>query len=242
MRIFCYFINFNDSFYIPFFAKHYFSFCERIVMYDQYSTDGSIELAQSLGIEVRNFGRPGVLNDQWYLDVKNNCWKECRNQGIDYVIVVDVDEFVMLPNELTKPFPWVHGYNMISENLPTHDMFEISTGEPSEQYGKQAIFNPDFVTEINYVHGCHKHNAILSETSSYKLSKGVEHVEMNDSCSLYHYRQIGGVQRIIDRHAMYRNRLSEFNKKNKMGFHYNHSDNAKRDEWEFNMSKAKELW
>lgn len=231
MRIHCYFINWNDSFYIPFFHKHYSKFCEKIVMCDQYSTDGSREIAQQLGIEVRDFGRRGKLNDQWYLDVKNNIWKECRDQGIDYVIVVDVDEFVTIPRSLTGKFPQVIGYNMISEALPVDDIFEINTGEISEGYSKQAIFNPNAVTEINYVHGCHKHNAVGDLTS-----------EPGQICRLYHYRQIGGVDRLIERHAVYRLRMTEFNLQHKMGFHYLHSDNAKRDEWAFLKTNAKELW
>lgn len=231
MRIVCYFINFEDIFYLKFFHAHYSKFCEKLIMYDQYSNDGSRELAESLGIEVRNFGRPGILNDQWYLDVKNNCWKECKGQGIDYVIVVDIDEFVQIPPNLVGTFPKVVGYNMISEDLPKNNILEINTGEPSEAYSKQAIFNPDAVKEINYVHGCHKHNAVGNFTTN-----------LNTTCDLYHMRMIGGVDRIIERHAIYRARMSEFNKKHKMGFHYQHSDNAKRDEWDFLKSNAKELW
>lgn len=231
MRIHCYFINFNDIFYLKFFYDHYSKFCEKLIMYDQYSTDGSRELAASLGIEVRDFGRKGVLNDQWYLDVKNHCWKECRGKGIDYVIVVDIDEFVTVPDGLTGSLPTVKGYNMISENLPVKDIFEINTGEPSESYSKQAIFNPDYIEEINYVHGCHKHYATGNITTN-----------VNTVCFLYHMRMIGGVERIIERHGIYRARMSEFNKKHKMGFHYQHSDNAKRDEWNFLKLNSVELW
>lgn len=231
MRIVCYFINYNDSFYLPFFHQHYSQFCERIVMFDQYSTDDSKKIAVELGIEVRNFGRPGQLNDQWYLDVKNNCWKECRGQGIDYIIVVDIDEFLVLPNCLTGTFPRVLGYNMISNTLPVNDIREINTGAFNEQYSKQAIFNPDAIEEINYVHGCHVNNAIgdMDRTDG-------------KTCRLYHYRDIGGVERKIERHAMYRQRMSEFNKKHQMGFHYNHSDAAKREEWRYLQENAKELW
>lgn len=230
MKIHCYFINFNDIFYLKFFHDHYSKFCERIVMYDQYSTDGSRQLALKLGIEVRNFGNVSTLNDQWYLDVKNHCWKECRGKGIDYVIVVDIDEFVRVPERIAGTFPTVIGYNMISETLPNNDIFEINTGQHSESYSKQAIFNPDAIKEINYVHGCHKHNAIGNLIRS------------NKECQLYHMRMIGGVERIIQRHAIYRQRMSEFNKVHKMGFHYQHSDNAKREEWDFLKQNSKQLW
>ena len=61
---------------LPFLKIHYGSFCNKIVMYDNYSTDGSVNFAKKLGFEVRTFGKKGELNDQYYLDVKNNCWKE----------------------------------------------------------------------------------------------------------------------------------------------------------------------
>ena len=206
-------------------------------MYDQHSTDGSVELAESLGIEVRPFGN-NTINDQVYLDIKNHCWKECKGKGIDYVIVCDVDEFLFIREaQLMNPKSWnpmpkVNGFNMISESLPVNDMFEINTGSESVEYSKQVIFKPDFVSEINFVHGCHKNNAVTHGVWLLREC-GVE---------LYHYRMIGGVQRLIDRHAQYRERLSEFNKKHKMGFHYEHSDSAKRDEWNFLKSRAKELW
>lgn len=248
MKIVCYFINFNDSFYLPFIAKHYGGFCEKIIMYDNHSYDGSQKLAQDLGFEVRTFGLPGVLNDQHYLDVKNQCWKEQIGKGVDYVIVVDADEFVVIGDELMEKrmlgkeldsAPTVHGFNMISEQLPVKDIFEIKTGSPSESYSKQAIFNPDMITEINFIHGCHR-NRITGRIT-------------NDSiCRLFHYRQIGGVQRLIDRHAMYRTRLSKFNLTHKMGHHYGtpkftdkeleEFNNGKREEWKILTDQATELW
>lgn len=233
MRVVLYFINWNDSFYLPFIKEHYGKFCERIVMGDNNSSDNSVELAIQLGFEVVKFGG-AQLNDQHYLDFKNNCWKECRGKGIDYVIVCDADEFVILPNlKLSETCPECTGYNMISETLPNKSVFEINTGSYSESYSKEVVFSPDRLQEINYVHGCHKNNKILLSPDP---------LDKRDGIKLYHYRMIGGVDRIINRHAQYRPRMSAFNKKYKMGHHYDHSDNAKVDEWNYLKTQAIELW
>jgi len=231
MKIVCYFINYNDSFYIPFLAKHYFKFCEKIVMYDNYSSDDSVKIAENLGIEVRFFGVRGVLNDQHYLDVKNHCWKEQIGKSIDYVIVVDADEFVFIDN--LKPgasAPIVTGYNMISEHLPENEISEINTGAYSESYSKQAVFNPDLITEINFIHGCHRN----------RMTGRIDHGGM--LCRLLHYRQIGGLQRMLDRHWEYRRRMSKFNLDHGMGVHYLATTPEKMKEWEILTAEAKNLW
>lgn len=230
MRITLYIINWNDSFYLPFLAKHYSAFCQRMVCYDNISDDGSQELAKSLGFEVRTFGFTNHLDDEGYLQIKNHCWKECRTTDLqaDYVIICDADEFI-LPDNLVGTCPRVFGYNMISESLPVNDIFEIKTGAPSESYSKQAIFSPNHVEEINFVHGCHQNRKTGLITDS-------------GNCRLLHYRQIGGLQRMIDRHKIYRGRMSNFNLKHGMGIHYLHTDEEKRIEWESLQSNARELW
>lgn len=232
MKITLYFINYNDSFYFPFIKEHYGKFCQRIVCYDNYSTDNSHELALSLGFEVRKFGG-SQLNDEDYLSVKNNVWKECRTPELhaDYVIVCDADEFITIPSlPMTCSAPDVIGFNMISEFLPVKNIeAEINTGEYSEAYSKQAIFCPKRIEEISFVHGCHKN-----------WKKG--DVTNHDTCKLLHYRQIGGVNRQIARHAEYRKRMSAFNTRHKMGYHYLASDVDKINEWNALIANAKKLW
>lgn len=230
MRIVAYFINFNDSFYIPFLAKHYGAFCEKIIMYDNYSYDESLTLAKHFNMEVRPFGQPGQLNDQHYLDVKNHCWKEQRGKGIDYVIVCDADEFLIIDEQPLGMAPKVTGYNMISETLPVNDILEIKTGEYSKSYSKQAIFSPDGLEEINFVHGCHVNNM-----------RG-NNVTTDGNCRLLHYRMIGGIEMLLQRHEVYRKRMSKFNRQHNMGHHYLHSDEAKRNEWNHLKANSKELW
>lgn len=228
MRIITYFINYNDSFYLPFLKEHYGAFSEKIIMYDNYSTDASRIIAADLGMEVRVFGQRGQLNDQHYLDVKNHCWKEQRNKGIDYVIVCDADEFVCI-DDLKGSAPKVTGYNMVSDSVPFKSVLEINTGEFSESYSKQAIFSPDEIQEINFVHGCHKNHI-----------KG--NITTEGNCRLLHYRMIGGVKVLLERHAEYRKRMSRFNLQHNMGHHYLHADEAKIAEWNFLKSNSKQLW
>ncbi len=197
-------------------------------MFDNYSSDNSVELAKSLGFEVRYFGKQGELNDQHYLDVKNNCWKESRGRA-DYVIVCDADEFLYGDySRVTCSLPKSEGYNMISNTLPKSTITEIKTGTFDVNYGKQIMFDPNRISEINYVHGCHKNNAVGNITS-------------HDTMKMLHYRMIGGVYRIINRHRIYLQRMSQFNHKHNMGHHYKHSEEQKRNEWNYLMSQSVEV-
>lgn len=238
IRIIYAFINWEDKFYFPFIKEHYGKFCEKIILFDNYSHDGSKELAAELGFEVRNFGYPGQLNDQSYLDMKNNWWREFRGLGIDYVITADADEF-LVPDDLRGSAPVVHGFNMISETLPDKSIWEINMGAPSENYSKQVIFSPDRIQEINFVHGCHKNHMVGD-------------ISREGSCRLLHLRQIGGIDRMLERHRRYRPRLSKFNLTHKMGHHYGRPEwkpeeilafeNEKRKEWETLKAEATPLW
>lgn len=230
MRIVLYFINYNDSFYFPFIKEHYGKFCEQMIMYDNYSSDDSVKLAKSLGFEVRKYGKRGQFNDQHFLDVKNNCWKEQKGKGIDYVIVCDADEFITQPKTKCAT-PVVTGFNMVSEFFPKKSVFEINTGVHDAGYSKQAIFNPDAVLEINYHYGCHENS---------------KQVIQNDACNenvfLYHYRHIGGVQPILEKQHIYRKRMSKFNKKRQLSYHYMLPDIDRINYFEHLKSNAQKLW
>lgn len=228
MNIVCYFINWNDSFYIPFLHKHYSKFCSKIIMYDNHSSDNSVDICKLLGIEVRTFGKQGELNDLDYLHVKNHCWKEQRGNNVDYVILIDADEF-LFPDILKGTAPIVNGYDMVSEELPVDSLEEINTGVSSVNYSKQCIFNPDSIEEINYNFGCHSNNI-----QGNIIRKG--------RCRLLHYRNIGGVVRLLQRHEEYKNRMSLLNKVNGLGVHYTYSNDKKISEWNELKNNSKKLW
>lgn len=207
MKIEAHILAFNESETIHLTIKHYQQFCDRIIIYDNFSDDNTREIAESMGCEIKLFGIKGVLDDKEYIKIKNNVWKG-SNAG--FVIVCDADEIFFPP-----PF-WntdvtiykTHGWNIFSNEIPKDDWTEITTGIYDDKYSKLVCFNPKAIEEINYVYGCHE----AKPEGNINYSNG--------SFPLFHYKHVGGGERIADRHALYESRRSDFNKKWKLGFQY----------------------
>lgn len=215
--------------------KHYQKFCDKVFIYDNFSTDRTREIAESLGAIVNLFGVAGSLDDGEYIRLKNKCWK---GSIADWVIIVDDDEilynedlkFILNKGRVTgatifKP----QGISIHSNEMPKEDWLEIRQGRKDGNYSKLCVFNPAAIQEINYVYGCHNANP-----------KG-NVVYDKDQLYLLHYRSVGGVERLINRHAQYRERLSEINNKWKLGIHYSESDELKRKQWGESLEKSVKL-
>ena len=88
-----YTITYNEEVMIEFFINHYrkiFPNCE-INVYDNYSTDLTVDIAKKYGCNVIPYDTNNELSDETYLQIKNNEWK---NSKTDWVIVCDCDEFI----------------------------------------------------------------------------------------------------------------------------------------------------
>lgn len=230
MRVQAYFVGWRDIYYLPFVKKHYGSFCERLVLYDQFSTDGTVELALELGFEVRSFGDPKEFDELCRIRVKNNCWKESRDLGVDYVIVADADEFVTIPLGMKASLPRVVGLNMMSRDLPKEDIFEIKNGRPYNVYAKQAVFCPERIQEINFTPGGHRCSPI-GEIS-----------REGAPATMFHYAQIGGSEKEALRHKIYVSHLGEKAFEGSFGNHYLIPEEEKRCIWESSLEICPELW
>lgn len=206
-------ITYNEEFILPHFIKHYrtnFPNC-RIIVYDNYSTDSTVEIAKANGCEVVMYDTGGKLSDAKYLEIKNNAWK-----GIDgWVIVCDADEFLdinqgQIDNEDNKGNTVIRseGFNMVnlSDNL---DFDGIKNGVRSQSYDKWICFDTEFIKEINYGAGCHIANP-----------KGW--VNISVAYPLRHYKYIN-IDYMIARHKAYGERLSDENLKRGWGGHYLYS-------------------
>ncbi len=167
------------------------------------------------------FGTEGVLDDRAYLEVKNHEWKEHRDA--DYVIVCDADEILYnIPFGIPSDIYRAVGYNMYSESIPM-DWNEIQVGYTESAYSKVIMFNPKIVKEINYGYGCHGAKPVVY----------IDPLDMKvdtTSTQLRHMRYIGGVQRMIDRYALYKSRMCDFNIENSFGSQYLYEvENIKKD-------------
>jgi glycosyltransferase involved in cell wall biosynthesis len=234
MQIEAHIIAWNEIDTIHLTIKHYQKFCNKIFLHDNYSNDGTDKVAEMMGATVVKFGKPGELSDKEYLKIKNAVWKR---SNADWVILVDEDEILWHPEigkvlreakENGDTIFKTQGWQVFSKDLPKFDMLEITKGFADENYSKSAIFNPKALTNINFSYGCH-------------TSQPQGTVKFSDqTLTLFHYRNIGGVARLVERHSQYRKRLSALNKEIGLGIHYTYEDERRIREWNEQYEKSVE--
>lgn len=221
MVIHAHILSWNEEMILPYTLDHYSSFCEKIFVYDNMSTDSSDEIYKKYKkVEVIKWDSGNEINELNYIKIKTESYKNrSRSQNVDWVIVCDCDEFLYHPNLISKlqeykingvTVPKISGHDMVSENFPTYDgnslIEKVKVG--SQRYQpmcKNIIFDPNL--DVEYGIGAHSFNcpnAVFSDDEELKL---------------LHYKFLGKnyVKKLyIDRAK----RLSQFNKTNKFGEHY----------------------
>lgn len=227
-------IAFNEAETIHLTIKHYQAFCSHIIIWDNHSTDNTRVIAKAMGCTVKTFGVPGQLSDRAYMELKNECWKKSHPgpERRDYVVVCDADEIlaeytVHRGKSETTIFK-TQGFNIFSHDMPRDDWMEIQTGVYDENYSKLVMFDPAAITDINYRVGCHVANP-----------RGNIIWDDDFPLALFHYRNVGGPQRLVERHKLYRPRMSEENLQRQWGFHYLISDEDRIKEWEEKYARSR---
>jgi hypothetical protein len=214
-------VTYNEELMIEFFVKHYrenFPNCI-IKVYDNYSTDNTVEIAKKLNCEISYFYTNNQMSDSKFLEIKNNFWKTAET---DWVIICDCDELIDINQEdliynhkngITA-FQF-EGYDMVNyeDNI---NLESIVFGNRNTLYDKTLLFNKKSIKEINYSPGCH----ICSISGNKVLSK--------HKYKLLHYKYIG-VDFTISRHKLFYDRLSEENHRHKWSYHYKQNENEIRD-------------
>lgn len=217
---------------LPYFLKHYSKFCDLMTFYDDNSTDNSVSIIKSFpNTEVLpQYDTPNDrFDDQHMLNLKNNAWKKDRD--FDWVIVVDVDEFLYHPDLLKKleeyknsnvTVPLTTGYDMYGKVFPSGEeqiYDQIKLGRHAGNHSKKVIFNPRYV-DINYDIGCHTCNPL-----------GQVGYSLDNEFKVLHY-VYPSHEYMTTRRKMIFERLSELNKEN--GWSTHNDSYSKMTEEEYN--------
>ena len=165
MNIHIFIICYNEQVLLPETIKHYKKYLPNsiITIFDNESTDNSVELAKTLGCKVVSWATNNIIDDIILVSVKNNCWKEVKD---GWVIVVDMDEWLCVTeDDLYKEFEAgtsilnIKGYDMIGESkrldLTDIDLQTIQKAVYNHNEDKKLCFLREKIGEMNYAPGAH---------------------------------------------------------------------------------------
>ena len=165
MKINIFLTCFNESLILPSTIKHYKSLMPScsITIYDNESTDNSIELARELGCDIRTFSTGNNFDEQTLTSIRNMCWK---NISDGWIIVADMDEWLCITEEELlqevsngTTIITTRGLNMIGESnmadLSDITLSEITKCKDEVHYSKRACFFRTAIVDMNYTGGSH---------------------------------------------------------------------------------------
>ena len=223
MRTHLYTVCWNEAEMLGFFFRHYDPWVDRYIVFDDGSTDGSLEILRSNPkVDVRPLVRSNadsfVLS---HLRLMNEAWKESRGNA-DWVIVVDVDELLQARGWNNSDYvtacarqgiTWIPavGYQMTGEEFPRPDEHLATThtmGAPSVWMSKLSLFNPNAIVETSFTVGRHE----AQPTGDLRLPA-------NDELLLLHYKYLG-LEYSSERLRALAARRGEFDRRNGWGRHY----------------------
>lgn len=231
MKIEVFTLCWNEITILPFAVDYWRRFASHVTVYDNGSTDGSVEFLQAQGdfVTVKHFDTEGHKNNEAQSLIKNRCWKEARGRA-DLVCVCDLDEFLIFHYDAAYKMMSAGGticepiwYELVSDEVPKHvegkllhELRPMATmprvSERMPTVSKAILFNPNKIEEINYGPGAHRCDP-KGEVRWYGGDIYVLHV--NNSLSL-EYK--------MNRYTMQRERLSQHDRAKGYGKHYGMSE------------------
>ena len=207
MKVHAYFVCFNEEKIISSILEYYSSFCSKIFIFDNGSTDKSIEIALSFkNVMVIPFDTKGRKDNSKHVQIKTQAYKEYSKEGgrfckenADWIICCDMDEVIYSPNIIETlegydkdgvTVPQVTGFDMVSEhdmddNIPI--LTQYTKGVRNPVFDKRAVFKPDF--DMSYTLGCHSYGPgfeLMKRTYGYRSSNEYP-------IALLHFKHIGGL-------------------------------------------------
>jgi hypothetical protein len=237
-RVHVYAVCWNDMPMLPYFLRHYRCLDARFLLFDDGSTDGSLEyLRAQHDVEVAPFERDGRSFELSALALYDEVWKRSRDRA-DWVVMCDVDEHVhhadlagYLDRSKHEGVTAIEavGYQMVTDSFPETERRlcdDFVHGARWEQMDKLAIFDPSAIRAINYVAGRH-----AARPKGRVVFPPVREVK------LLHYRYLG-LEYVRRRNSELGPRLGPVDLKKNFGHKYRWDDETLRADFEGFASAA----
>jgi glycosyltransferase involved in cell wall biosynthesis len=183
MDINIFILCYNESALLPHTIKHYkknLPGC-KITIYDNESSDNSVEIAKELGCSVISWNSNNYIDDYKYIEIKNNCWKSIKN---GWIIMADMDELLCVTtDDLEKEMNnsvsllTIKGIELLADcktiDLTDLDVDKVKKYVDNPGESKSLCFLREKIEEMNYSLGAHSCNpkGYISYSSTTYINK-----------------------------------------------------------------------
>lgn len=142
---------YNEIDILPFVAQYWERIADKVVVYDNGSTDGSIEFLQSLPyVELRHFDSEGQ-NDLIQKTIKEDAYKEFKDE-YDIIVICDMDEcFYFKDFDVVCQRMIDEGYNVVV--VPNYGLCEESKPQFNEKYLLHEQCHMFYKQKLNHMNG-----------------------------------------------------------------------------------------
>ena len=122
----------NEARMMPFYLRHYSSFADEIEIFDDESDDGTAKIIANSSAKLRKCPFKG-LHDGLMIDLFESEQKRAAEDGIDWLIVPDIDEILfakqgvrdVLESAQDYDIVFAMGWNMMADSFPVDDGRQI---------------------------------------------------------------------------------------------------------------------
>jgi len=218
-----YTICWDEADMLGFFFRHYDPWVDRYVIYDDGSTDGSLDILHAHPkVELRRFVRTNA--ESFVLShraLQNEVWKESRGLA-DWIVVTAIDEHLHVPGremagylaeEADRGVTLIPALGFDLNHLDMPDDVGLLTqriihGRPRIAFNKLSLFKPEALRETGFGPG--RHGAV---------PQGDLCLPAQDNLVLWHYKHLGFI-RNANREALQAERLGQVDRAQGLGQHY----------------------
>ena len=221
----------NEMAVLPFAVDYWRRFASHVTVFDNGSTDGSVEFMQQHSdlITIDRFETDNQINDQLLLNMKNDAWKQARGRA-DLVVMCDMDEMLIpMADELQRMMDegctvcMPRWFTMMSDEVPGHEAGKyLHQIRPYaiQSPGKVILFDPNKIDSMHYEPGAHQ---CQPEGYVKWFEGGIYCLHTDHNFSL---------ENKIERYKQMYARMSDINKRKGWGIHYGFNEDQLRSGWQ----------